>query len=261
MDATRHPSIARPGHQLEVRNALLDERGDVRCNALQRPRCRPRQRTVPATDLRQAGHRIRSTSGRDQPWCPVDSQRVLGARAPCRCRPWPGAAQIFGSMRCPAEIDLAGWRLHNATNSPPWPVSDLWTDHMGNTGASLIRVNGSKILQRIVGQGLHHRDVRRRRRIRADEDGQAVRLRLAATSATIAPLAPGLFLNDRRHLKRRSPVVGHVARGWSVAEPVPNGTMIRERSGRKSRRPGCSTRRKGCCSGQDLPASHLRQRR
>src|SRR5262249_6101059 len=50
---------------------------------------------------------------------------------------------------------------------------------------------------------------------------------LAATSAAMAPLAPGLFSTTAGTPNRRFRPSAMVRAPWSVAEPAPNGTMMR----------------------------------
>jgi len=50
---------------------------------------------------------------------------------------------------------------------------------------------------------------------------------LAATSAAIAPLAPGLFSTTAGTLNSRLSPSAMLRAAWSVAEPAPNGTMKR----------------------------------
>src|SRR4029450_1825666 len=52
-------------------------------------------------------------------------------------------------------------------------------------------------------------------------------LALAATSAAMAPLAPGLFSTTAGTRKMRVSPSPTLRAAWSVADPAPNGTMMR----------------------------------
>src|SRR5512139_1953422 len=52
-------------------------------------------------------------------------------------------------------------------------------------------------------------------------------LALATTSAAIAPLAPGLFSTTAGTPKMRFSPSATLRAAWSVADPAPNGTTIR----------------------------------
>src|SRR5437016_7909733 len=79
-------------------------------------------------------------------------------------------------------------------------------------------------------------------------------LDLAATSAAIAPLAPGLFSTTAGTPKMRFSPSATLRAAWSVAEPGPNGTMMRNGP------LGKLSARTICARGRDAAAPRIARR-